>query len=210
MDTPKHDSWLVRKIFEARKWLVAGIQELKTYVTQGKYNISKVYTSIQPQFPKVLWKALFITQGILPRHQFALWMAIHQRLATVDRLTKWGILVPKSCVLCTTDEEETHDHLFFECPYSKFIWQNLLSLFVTDRQIGRWQEEVEWLSTKIRSRNIQWKILGSAFAAAVYHIWTERNLRRFQNTRKENRDRVREIVLNCTLWEKDTVNGGQY
>ncbi|XP_019230598.1 PREDICTED: uncharacterized protein LOC109219231 [Nicotiana attenuata] len=126
-------------------------------------------------------------------------MALHRRLATVDRLIKWGIPVPAECVLCMTDEEETHDHLFFECSYSKFIWKQISRLFGIDRQVGRWQEEIEWMSTKTKSRNTKWKILGNAFAATVYHTWMERNLRRFQQTRKESRDRVREIVLHLHI-----------
>ncbi|XP_019265436.1 PREDICTED: uncharacterized protein LOC109242998 [Nicotiana attenuata] len=165
METPKEASWVVRKIFEARKRLNTGIQELELYVIQGKYTISKAYHSFMPQYPKVTWKTLYMTRGMIPRHQFILWMAMHRRLATVDRLIRWGIPVPAECVLCMTDEEETHDHLFFECSYSKFIWKQLLSLFGNDRQVGGWQEEIEWMATKTKSRNTKWKILGNAFAA---------------------------------------------
>ncbi|XP_019244491.1 PREDICTED: uncharacterized protein LOC109224365 [Nicotiana attenuata] len=199
METPKQASWVVRKIFEARKWLTTGIQELELYVVQGKYTISTAYRSFIPQYPKVNWKTLYLTQGMIPRHQFILWMALHRRLATVDRLIKWGIPVPAECALCMTDEEETHDHLFFECSYSKFIWKQILRLFGIDRQVGRWQEEIEWMATKTKSRNTKWKILGNTSAAIVYHTWMERNLRRFQQTRKESRDRVREIVLHLHI-----------
>ncbi|KAL1223760.1 hypothetical protein V5N11_020313 [Cardamine amara subsp. amara] len=53
----------------------------------------------------------------VPRFSFATWLALRNRLPTRDRLRGWGMDVPSSCLLCSNGLE-THDHLFFSCPFS--------------------------------------------------------------------------------------------
>ncbi|XP_016446187.1 uncharacterized protein LOC107771350 [Nicotiana tabacum] len=122
-------------------------------------------------------------------------MAIQRRLATVDRLAKWGIHVTHSCVLCGGDIEETHDHLYFECPYSQSLWTGMLEWLSYQRKVENWEDEVQWLTTNVNNRNPRKTLLGVVFAAVVYHIWIERNERRFQNQRREVKDRAKDIVM---------------
>lgn len=55
-----------------------------------------------PQRVNVEWKTLAMLKGLIPRHNFIMWLALHQRLTTVDRLGKWGIQVAIRCVLYET------------------------------------------------------------------------------------------------------------
>ncbi|XP_016499380.1 uncharacterized protein LOC107817991 [Nicotiana tabacum] len=144
---------------------------------------------------KPKWKSLVMLTGILPKHQFILWMAIQRRLATVDILAKWRIQVPQSCVLCERDIEETHDHLFFECTYSQSLWKGMLGWLRYQRSVANWEDELKWLSANANNRNPRKTILGVVFAATVYHIWMERNDRRFQNQKREAKDRAKDITI---------------
>lgn len=92
---------------------------LNTYAVGGKFNINKIYRAIQPVWRKVQWKQQVLLRGLVPKHQFNMWLAVQRRLATVDRLKKWGIHVAKKCVLYNTNTEETLDHLFFQYPYTR-------------------------------------------------------------------------------------------
>lgn len=60
----------------------------------------------------------------IPRWSIIQWMALLGRLATKDRLHKWGGLTSDQCVLCFA-AEETHDHLFFQCPFSTQLWRSI-------------------------------------------------------------------------------------
>ncbi|XP_070006032.1 uncharacterized protein [Nicotiana sylvestris] len=122
MDTPKAVAWVIRKIIEARedvKQMRPGqnslISTLETLVKQGKFQIHRAYVQMQPQFPKVMWKSIHLHINIHPRFKFHLWLAIHQRLATVDKLMKFGIQAPLECVFCATNME-VFEHLYFGCP----------------------------------------------------------------------------------------------
>ncbi|XP_060210989.1 uncharacterized protein LOC132638012 [Lycium barbarum] len=136
----------------------------------GKFSIKCVYVLFTPQFPKVNWKSLTMVQGEIPKHQFILWMAIQERLATVDRLEKWGIQVPPDCVLCNTKEMETFTHLFFDCAYARSMWKSLLQCLGMMRQITTWETEIQWLSSRVKQGKAGTHIIGWLFGACVYHV----------------------------------------
>ncbi|XP_059306387.1 uncharacterized protein LOC132057800 [Lycium ferocissimum] len=193
MVTPKQATWLIRKMFDARQW--KELEELKKCTKNGKFSIKQAYLSTMPQQPKIQWKSLVLLKNVIPRQQFILWMVVQNRLATTDRLAAWGIQVDPICQLCSVGEVETHKHLFFECNYASFVWQTLLHWTGIRRQIGTWDEEVQWMSRRVTSSSPKWAILGFVFTSVVYHIWMERNARRFQQQHRSNVDRTREIPL---------------
>jgi len=59
-----------------------------------------------------------------PKYSFLLWLAIHDRLSTGDRIKKWNSGQQINCVLCG-NVEESRNHLFFSCHYTTAIWDNL-------------------------------------------------------------------------------------
>ncbi|GJR79018.1 zinc finger, CCHC-type containing protein [Tanacetum coccineum] len=75
-----------------------------------------------------------------PRNAFIVWMAILGKLYTQDRIQKWndGILL---CPLCCK-VNDSHDHLFFKCDYSKEIWRNLKNRLYMDNVPNDWKDIV--------------------------------------------------------------------
>ncbi|KAL2224544.1 UNVERIFIED_CONTAM: hypothetical protein Sindi_3022100 [Sesamum indicum] len=115
-----------------------------------------------PPGPKVGWASLLSGSLKIPRHIFILWLAIQDKLATTDK--PWlAHLGP--CVLCNEGLTETHAHLFFQCRFSR-----------------RCLPEIR--RTRWRGKHIINMSYRALLAACVYHIWKERNLRRFDNTER--------------------------
>ncbi|XP_060206264.1 uncharacterized protein LOC132633869 [Lycium barbarum] len=199
MFIPKQSSWIVRKIIATREWFstvaISVIPTLQLPIKEGKYSIKIAYGMMLPQYPKVNLKSLVILQGPIPRHQFIIWLALHQRLSTVDRLRKWGIQVQTDCVLCENVVIESHEHLFFDCGYSQHIWAAILQWVGLNRDIGYWHSEVEWLGKKVRSKRPWNVILGFLFTATVYHVCMERNNHRFNKQKKTFESLIRDIAL---------------
>lgn len=52
-------------------------------------------------------------------------MACHGRLGIKDRLAKWGTISHTTCVLCDGGDESQSDSTL-ECPFSGWVWQQLL------------------------------------------------------------------------------------
>ena len=96
------------------------------------------------------------------------------RMPTLDRMISWGLGVDGNCKLCQNGME-SRDHLFFECSYSKEVWQSVLQLCGLTRRILRWEEEIEWASQKFKGKSLISNILRLAWNASIYHNWKERN-----------------------------------
>ncbi|KAL2224814.1 UNVERIFIED_CONTAM: Retrovirus-related Pol polyprotein from type-1 retrotransposable element R2 [Sesamum indicum] len=128
----------------------------------GRPTTQAIYELCDPPGPKVGWASLLSGSLKIPRHIFILWLAIQDKLATTDK--PWlAHLDP--CVLCNEGLTETHAHLFFQCRFSRRC--------LTEIRRTRW-----------RGKHIINMSYRALLAACVYHIWKERNLRRFDNTER--------------------------
>lgn len=96
--------------------------------------------------------------------------------STGNRMRTWGITQP--CTLCG-EPDETRDHLFFACPYSYTVWDN-----VAGRLLGR-RMNPDWSATLLSIQRTRTPALDSVlvrlvFQLTIYSIWRERNGRRHQ------------------------------
>ena len=92
--------------------------------TDGKFQIKATWAALFPTHNTVTWHNLTWFKGATPRHSFILWLAVQLRLATHDRIHTYT-QGPLACVFCAR-AMETHDHIFFHCPYTCFVWQDIL------------------------------------------------------------------------------------
>ncbi|KAL0420603.1 UNVERIFIED_CONTAM: LINE-1 retrotransposable element O protein [Sesamum latifolium] len=75
------------------------------------FSISEAYHLFQPPGLMVYWHGLLRGPFRIPRNCFILWLAILERLSTLDKA--WWTGLDNTCVLCSTGEIESHTHLFF-------------------------------------------------------------------------------------------------
>nr|GEW29424.1 hypothetical protein [Tanacetum cinerariifolium] len=89
------------------------------------------------------------------------------------------------CTLCKRGEE-SHNHLFFKCRFSKEIWTDIYKRLKMNFNQNDWESVIEEFVAKPNA-NFIWSIVRRlAMGAAVYFIWKERNLLRIfvvQNNR---------------------------
>ncbi|XP_019265209.1 PREDICTED: uncharacterized protein LOC109242803 [Nicotiana attenuata] len=164
----------------------------------GSFSIRKMYLHVIPQHPKVPWQSLTLQQNIHPRVKFMLWLAMQNRLATVDRLQMIGIQAPMACVFFHS-VIETHAHLFFECQVTGALWLRLLTCLGHIRIRGDAKHEMKWACSMAKRKNGLGAITSCTYAMAVYVIWRERNLLRFQKSTYDE-DRVsREIAIHIHI-----------
>lgn len=60
-----------------------------------------------------------------PKARFILWLQMHGKLLTADRLVKWGMAVELKCALCQ-NFNESRKRMFVECEFAKGLWNRLL------------------------------------------------------------------------------------
>ncbi|XP_060195114.1 uncharacterized protein LOC132624337 [Lycium barbarum] len=185
---PKAATWVVKKILGTRELILqhqamqGDLQSiLSGTLLNGKFSIKKMYALLMPHYTKVTWKSIMLQPNVHPRYKFTLWLAIQGRLATVDRLQKFGIIVPPDCIFCG-QTQETLSHLYFECSITKGLWCRLLVWLGYTRKIGDWKYEVKWISHIARHKSGHCSITCCIFGMLVALVWRERNLLRFQST----------------------------
>ncbi|PKU59302.1 hypothetical protein MA16_Dca027291 [Dendrobium catenatum] len=116
-------------------------------------------------------------------------MAVIGKLKTADNLNSRGIAVPLTCSLCLSFPKN-HSHLFFGCEFSFTILTRLLPelncflLRPTLLQIFYFFDH----STTYNRQEIDFCCLIVSYT--IYHLWRERNSRRFSN---ENMNSVKII-----------------
>lgn len=111
------------------------------------------------------------------------WIALHDRLATGDRIKRWNLHVDSVCPLCNSSTE-IRDHLFFSCHYSAGIWNNLVCKLMGSRYTTDWNNIISTLVDTTWSSSSQF-LLRYAFQATVHILWRERNCRKHGETPRD-------------------------
>ncbi|XP_021858874.1 uncharacterized protein [Spinacia oleracea] len=146
----------------------------------GKFKINKMYKYLHDIGGHVAWKRIICNSKATPKPAFIVWLALHKRLPTKDRLRGWGINISGICELCQAADESL-DHLFFDCTFSKEVWSGVLQHMEASRSVIQWELEVQWCSIKSRSTKAADIRRSIAFAETVYALWLQRNAKIFNN-----------------------------
>ncbi|KAK4717884.1 hypothetical protein R3W88_016222 [Solanum pinnatisectum] len=110
-----------------------------------------------------------------PKAYFIMWLMLHKKLPITDRLTKWGMVVSKRCVMCQ-NEEETIEHLVINCHFAIWLWSRLLKwMHQLDMMPTNWEQFMHWSIQHVKGKTISAHIFKIIMAECEYGIWIERN-----------------------------------
>ncbi|KAL0286729.1 UNVERIFIED_CONTAM: hypothetical protein Sradi_7141100 [Sesamum radiatum] len=139
--------------------------------TSGSFTVKSAILLIQPIATRVHWHGLLQGKFKIARHGFILWLAILEKLSTMDK--PWVPGEEDFCVLCGRQVKENYfsivgilEDAWLFCCYTQ--WPYL-----------EWQQGIKWASKKWRGNHLVNAALRATLAALVYRIWAERNNRKF-------------------------------
>lgn len=114
---PLSASWYWEKVcnVKERLKLLYTEQEMRQMTS---YSVKAVYEKLCIEFTDVQWDVVVWNRLSVPRHRFIMWLVVQGRLQTTARLARCGISSYDLCQSCAYGPE-THQHLFFTCPYSE-------------------------------------------------------------------------------------------
>ena len=147
------------------------------------------------------WRRIWKTWAP-PRCRFFIWLVIHNRVWTADRLTKRNLPHPEACPFCD-QEEETINHLLMGCVFAREVWTiclqqlGLLQLApqpTTVRFSGWWRKTVAAAPKEAR------KGLNSLIILVAWEVWKHRNACVFEKKRPSIQDVLRSVSLEGGLW----------
>ena len=119
-----------------------------------------------------------------PKVKFFAWLALQDRIWTVDRLERRGWPNCGLCPLCKR-EQETGAHLFFKCRYTIRLWRDIIEkigLHHMDTSTWHLHETVkEWWDKRTDCTNPNWHAMASLTMLVSWTIWNKRNARVFRH-----------------------------
>nr|XP_016440518.1 PREDICTED: uncharacterized protein LOC107766282 [Nicotiana tabacum] len=149
---PRNASWVIQKFFKAKaQFQEAGYSE-EDVKQLDSFSTKQMYKRLQGGFQKVPWRGLVSNNKGMPKWIFILRLAILDRLATKERLARWGLM------------DET----------KPLQWQGIV------RMKKQWHEEVQWAVEKAAGKSAGAELYRITLAAVVYHVWQARNKSIFQ------------------------------
>ncbi|KAM2128052.1 hypothetical protein ACFX1R_007895 [Malus domestica] len=177
----------------------------------GIFSLASIWNCILSVAPKIPWDHLVWHNASIPRASFVLWLAIKNKLTTLDRIGQFSSRANLNCVLCDSDLE-SHSHLFFDCPFTEGLWQHVLMRCGVPWLHPPWPSFVDSVATHWRGKSLPVVVKKLSLAVTVYCIWCERNNRMFNNCRKTSAALLQSITNMiwcrlCTLHVKpSTIN----
>ena len=195
-----NSSWNWRKLLQLRTEVLQFVTWTNGRASWGfpgnKYRAAVVWQVIRHKKEKVEWHKLIWGALVVPKHATIAWMAMLNRLPTKDRIKSWGLEVDGKCVLCG-GEEETRDHLFHGCTFSRQLWGKIMEISGHSRAMTSWSGEFQWMIQKCKGKSLVSIILRLAWQALIYYIWIERNNRIYKGREKtvvQILEQIKEVV----------------
>jgi hypothetical protein len=123
-----------------------------------------------------IWQA-----ATVPKCKFFDWLVMHNRVLTVDNMTKKNWPCNHQCLLCLCLHETT-DHLLVQCSYSEVVWNLIAFQFGLQdfSHMSGLRISAEWYKMQLtfKPKKERQRRLGILFTS-WWLIWKERNTRVF-------------------------------
>lgn len=79
---------------------------------KDKFSTHDTWMMLRESNQKCAWaKGIWFSQAT-PKFAFVIWLAMLDRLSTMERVSRWNQGIDTTCVLCKA-ASETREHLFF-------------------------------------------------------------------------------------------------
>ncbi|GKE69679.1 reverse transcriptase domain, reverse transcriptase zinc-binding domain protein [Tanacetum coccineum] len=149
----------------------------------------------------------------IPRHAINLWLIIRRKLKTQDLVPRWDVSnsLGMVCSLCKS-VPDSHDHLFFECPFANGIWDRVKVCAGLAHYTPNVYVIIQALMPIMKRCTTNSVVAKLVVAAATYYVWQERNWRLFKKGKRSPnqiveciKSSVRLKLLSCKL--KKSKNG---
>lgn len=123
-EAPNSSSWIFKGILKCRP-LTHHNPCWTSLMQLPKFKTGLLYRHLKDTGNTAPWKTILYKNVSRPRAQMLLWLACHERLATRERLHRFGLIDTEVCCFCPL--QESQQHLLFSCPTTSTIWQRVLA-----------------------------------------------------------------------------------
>jgi hypothetical protein len=139
---------------------------------------------------KFVWFELAI-----PKHAFILWLVFRNALTTKKKMCCWGFTGTSLCKLCFACQE-SKEHLFFCCSFSRRIWSSVLANCLILDPLADWDSLCQWCVDHLKGSSLLATIYKLCFGSPVYHLWRHQN-----DLEHGNLLRTEEVLIRQIKWD---------
>ncbi|XP_070055159.1 uncharacterized protein [Nicotiana tomentosiformis] len=158
------------------------IQRRYRLTSKGDYSITRSYMELRNARTKLANAELISTSVAQPKHRFIMWLVVHNRLLSKERLGKLNIPVEEAtCCLCDYQVIETANHLFSGCPWFQEVKRGVKQWTGSHLQLGDLKTVLKRIK-KMKWKQFQRELVAATWGAMVYHTWKARNWMLFKGT----------------------------
>ncbi|KAJ9536684.1 hypothetical protein OSB04_un000157 [Centaurea solstitialis] len=165
------------------------------------FSVNEAWRSLDGNHLLIPWVKYVWFKYHVPKHAFCMWTACHKRLPTQDRISVWKENPPDLlCPLCN-QVPDSHDHLFFSCPFSREVWRRVKN------EVDLWGFPEVWSTIMVYlqdNRGPKRMIQKLALSAVVYYLWRERNSRLFRDAKQPSVQifkLIRRSIMDGMAWK---------
>nr|XP_043633309.1 uncharacterized protein LOC122604480 [Erigeron canadensis] len=130
------------------------------------FSTKQAWEDLRIDNPSVGWCKVVWFNQMVPRHAFILWLAMQGRLMTQDRMEKWQTNGTLFCTFCQAGPD-SHEHLFFQCPYTMEIWDCMRKMTNLQNVSYRMDNSVQEIAENKVQNNIGMVVCKLVLAASV-------------------------------------------
>ncbi|CAN1247600.1 hypothetical protein LINPERPRIM_LOCUS6402 [Linum perenne] len=196
VESKPYHSWFWKRILKVRSQASAqfSFDEDGDVCWQGKlmpqFSVLTVYDTLCYRKPLVNWRELIWSKPQIPKHCFISWLAVQRRLVAKEDMSKWGISLDISCLLCDKGVD-CIDHIMVDCEYV-----NPLKLLIYGQQgvTKTWEQEILVAVGKCTGGSDQAKRKRLLWRAVISLVWYER-CRRNEGVLPRTCDALHSIIL---------------
>ncbi|KAF9614903.1 hypothetical protein IFM89_021260 [Coptis chinensis] len=148
--------------------------------TSGGFIVKLAYPVLRKEYTKVKWYRVVWGKLSVPKHSFTLWQLLSNCLPMQDRLIQKKMLQHSVCSLCNASSEHSK-HLFFDCQYSKQVWEQVKNRLKIGGSVKGSTTKWYDIFRLYRINSISVDIYKACIGATVHKIWCERNRQKKKN-----------------------------
>lgn len=125
---------------------------------------------------EVGWHWVLWQKYAIPKHAMLSWLAIHVRLATTDRLSRFANKTFQVWAECAI---KTHQHLFFACPIACEIIKKVMQRMLLPLPVYDLTDILQVFSIAQGKQSVPFQIRAVVLCGCIYAIWLLRNRVKF-------------------------------
>ncbi|KAL9673726.1 hypothetical protein QQ045_029987 [Rhodiola kirilowii] len=176
-DNASKTSWIIKELEDCKQLSSKCISILQNrLVWKGAgdgFMVKDTYDTLVSHLDKVEWHKLVWNRFNSPISTFQLWLVAKNKLLTRDKMRGMRYNGDGSCELCRS-AQESRDHLFFECPFTKYLIQNSAGFLKVRWSPIEWHLLIPWFIS-LNPIAMRSRMMAATISMSAHEVWRPRN-----------------------------------